>query len=81
MFDKGFFNGYAEGSITTGEYGMPSSAITEELHLIVQTASFYPISNATKGELVTAIQQAAVVLGAKRNFIVGSIGVATKADK
>lgn len=22
MFDKGFFNGYAEGSITTGEYGM-----------------------------------------------------------
>ncbi len=56
-------------------------AITEELHLIVQTASFFPLSSAAKGELVQAISNAVAAHAAKRNFIVGNIAVQSKASK
>ena len=80
MFDKRFFARYAEGSISSGEYSM-ATAITEELHLIVQVASFQPISNAEKSELVIAIQNVVAERGAKRNFLAGAVSIQTKAEK
>lgn len=81
MFDKGFFSRYAEGSNTTGEYDMPGPAITKELHLIIQTASFFPLSDATKSELVTALTEAALAHAAKRNYLVGTVSLQTGVGK
>ena len=81
MFDKGFFSGYAEGSITTGEYGMPGPATTEELHVTVQTASFFPLSNAVKGELVMLLTQAALEHAKKRDYLVGTVSLQTGVGK
>ena len=81
MFDKGFFSRYAEGSITTGEYGMPGPAITKELHVIVQTASFFPLSDAVKNELVIVLTEAALAHAAKRNYLVGTVSLQTGVGK
>jgi hypothetical protein len=78
MFDKRFFARYAEGSISSGEYNM-ATAITEELHLIVQVAGFEPLSGAVKHELVLAIQNTLAIHAAKRNFLVGAVAIDTKA--
>jgi len=53
-------------------------AITEELHLIVQTASFFPLSSSDRGELVQAISNAVAAHAAKRNFIVGTVALQKK---
>ena len=81
MFDKGFFSRYAEGSITTGEYGMSGQATTKELHLIIQTASFSPLSKAVLTELVTALTEAALAHAAKRNYLVGTVSLQTGVGK
>lgn len=56
-------------------------AITEELHLIVQTASFFPLSYADKSDLVQAISNAVAAYAAKRNVIVGTIAIQTEPRK
>ena len=81
MFDKGFFSRYAGGSNTTGEYGMSVQVTTKELHLIIQTASFSPLSGATKSELVTVLTEAALAHAAKRNYLVGTVSLQTGAGK
>jgi hypothetical protein len=81
MFDKGFFNGYAEGSITTGEYGMPGPAITKELHLIIQTASFTRLSDAVLNELVIVLTEAALEHAKKRDYLVGTVSLQTGVGK
>jgi hypothetical protein len=81
MFDKGFFSRYAEGSITTGEYSMPGPAITKELHVIVQTASFFPLSDAVRNELVIVLTEAALAHAAKRNYLVGTVAVQAEGVK
>ena len=54
---------------------MATPAITKELHVIVQTASFGPLSGATLNELVTAITEAALAQAAKRNYLVGTVAL------
>ena len=60
---------------------MPAPAITKELHLIIQTASFYQLSNATLSELVTALTEAALAHAAKRNYLVGTVNLQTGVGK
>lgn len=56
---------------------MPGLAITKEMHVIIQTASFFPLSDATKSELVTLLTQAALEHAKKRDYLVGTVSLQT----
>ena len=60
---------------------MPTPAITKELHLIVQTASFGRLSDAVLSELVTALTEATLAHAAKRNYLVGTVALQTGVGK
>jgi hypothetical protein len=60
---------------------MPAPAITKEFHVIIQTASFYPLSDATLSELVTALTEATLAHATKRNYLVGTVSLQTGVGK
>lgn len=60
---------------------MPAPAITKELHIIVQTASFGPLSDEILKELVTALTEATLAHAAKRNYLVGTVNLQTGVRK
>ena len=60
---------------------MPAPAITKELHLIIQTASFRQLSDAVMQELVTVLTEAALVHAAKRDYLVGTVALQTGVGK
>ncbi len=60
---------------------MATPATTKELHVIVQTASFGPLSEATLKELVAALTEATLAHAAKRNYLVGTVALQTGVGK
>lgn len=60
---------------------MPAPAITKELHLTVQTASFGPLSDATLKELVMVLTETALAQAAKHNYLVGTVALQTWVGK
>ena len=60
---------------------MATPAITKELHLIIQTASFGRLSDATLNELVMVLTEAALAQAAKNNYLVGTVALQTGVGK
>ncbi len=47
-----------------------SQAVTEDVIVAVRIASFYPLKDAAKTEIVSAVAEKMVELGRKHNFLV-----------
>ena len=60
---------------------MPNAATTKELHVIIQTASFYPLSDVTMNELVTILTEATLEHAKRRNYLVGTVALQTGVGK